>query len=92
MLELRDDNPEELQRKHDLLVETLEALQLSYAWPSLYGDDIQKALELRLTIRTLINYFIVIVLVLTVFEEFTINQQSQPEASPQNASQPITNN
>ncbi len=47
MLELRDDNPEELQRKHDLLVETLEALQLSYAWPSLYGDDIQKALELR---------------------------------------------
>ena len=46
-----------------------------------------------LTIKTLINYFVVIVLVLTVFEEVTIfNQQQspQPEAST-NTSSPIPN-
>ena len=47
MLELRDDDPEELQKKHDTLIKTLEASPLSYAYPSLYGNDIQKAMELR---------------------------------------------
>ena len=47
MLELRDNNPQKLQEQHALLIKTLEETQLSYAYPSLYNDDIQKALELR---------------------------------------------
>ncbi|MCB0375495.1 MAG: 4Fe-4S dicluster domain-containing protein, partial [Sinomicrobium sp.] len=47
MLELRDDAPENLGKKHEALIETLEKSGLSYAFPSLYGDDIDKALELR---------------------------------------------
>lgn len=47
MLELRDENAAQLREKHQALLHTLEATALSYARPSLYGDDIRKALELR---------------------------------------------
>ena len=47
MVELRDDDPQQLQKKHEALIRTLELSQLSYAYPSLYDDAIGKALELR---------------------------------------------
>ncbi|NER13409.1 FAD-binding protein [Leptobacterium flavescens] len=47
MLELRADSVKELEEKRDALIKTLEESELSYAWPSLYGEDINKAMELR---------------------------------------------
>ncbi|UGU16183.1 FAD-binding protein [Sinomicrobium kalidii] len=47
MLELRADDQQELETKKDRLVTTVRESGLSYAFPVLYGDDIQKALELR---------------------------------------------
>ncbi|MGS2739349.1 FAD-binding and (Fe-S)-binding domain-containing protein [Sinomicrobium sp. M5D2P17] len=47
MLELRSDDVEMLEERKSRLVETLVESRQSYAYPVLYGDDIQKALELR---------------------------------------------
>ncbi|MCX2680151.1 FAD-binding protein [Galbibacter sp. EGI 63066] len=47
MLELRDSDKKKLEEKRTALIKTLEENKLSYANPSLYRDDINKALELR---------------------------------------------
>ncbi|UOB17434.1 FAD-binding and (Fe-S)-binding domain-containing protein [Abyssalbus ytuae] len=47
MLELADDNNKELEKKRKALIKTLEKIKLSYAHPSLYGNEISQALELR---------------------------------------------
>ncbi|RNL91417.1 FAD-binding oxidoreductase [Sinomicrobium pectinilyticum] len=47
MLELRSDDEKILEARKNRLVEALAESGQSYAYPALYGDDIQKALELR---------------------------------------------
>ncbi|WP_340063337.1 FAD-binding and (Fe-S)-binding domain-containing protein [Ascidiimonas aurantiaca] len=47
MLELHDKDEEILEHRRQALLKTLEASQLCYAMPSLYREDIGKALELR---------------------------------------------
>ncbi len=47
MLELSHNNVKTLEKQRLALVKTLEESGLSYANPSLYNDDINKALELR---------------------------------------------
>ncbi|WP_268224204.1 FAD-binding and (Fe-S)-binding domain-containing protein [Sinomicrobium oceani] len=47
MLELRSDDEEMLEERKNSLVSVLLRGGLGYAYPVLYGDDIQKALELR---------------------------------------------
>ncbi|CAL66603.1 FAD-linked oxidase-like protein [Christiangramia forsetii KT0803] len=47
MLELRNDSEDELQRQVDALLETLKNSGLGYAFPVLYGEQIDLALELR---------------------------------------------
>lgn len=47
MLELAHEDPSVLEAERIKLIETLEKSGLSYAYPSLYGEDIDKSLELR---------------------------------------------
>ncbi len=47
MLELKADSEEDLEAQLDSLLKTIEESGLSYANPVLYGDDINKAIELR---------------------------------------------
>lgn len=47
MLEVKADSKEELDQQLDELLKTIEKSGLSYANPILYGDDINKAIELR---------------------------------------------
>lgn len=47
MLELRSDSLADLEAKRLLLLETLSTNTQAYAYPSLYQEDIQKAVELR---------------------------------------------
>ncbi|MGS2763319.1 FAD-binding and (Fe-S)-binding domain-containing protein [Sinomicrobium sp. M5D2P9] len=47
MLELRSDDEAVLEERKNSLLEALVKSSQSYAYPVLYGDDIQKALELR---------------------------------------------
>src|SRR5690606_22316088 len=47
MLELRSHSQEELQVQLDALLKTVADSALSYASPVLYGDDVNKAVELR---------------------------------------------
>lgn len=47
LLEVCAEDSEELAKKQESLLSTIESLGLSYAHPCLYGDDINKALELR---------------------------------------------
>lgn len=47
MLELADDSEEQLKAKLERLIETLKESGLTYAYPALYNEDINKALELR---------------------------------------------
>ena len=47
MLEMRANSQEELQKQTKALLETLERSGLSYAFPVLYDDQIDLALELR---------------------------------------------
>ncbi|WP_340073675.1 FAD-binding and (Fe-S)-binding domain-containing protein [Leptobacterium sp. I13] len=47
MLELHDDDPDTLNTRVAFLVEALKNSGLSYANPVLYGEDINKAMELR---------------------------------------------
>ncbi|WP_224482831.1 FAD-binding and (Fe-S)-binding domain-containing protein [Robertkochia aurantiaca] len=47
LLELRDKSEEGLENKRSELLRTLEKQELAYAFPSLYGTDTDKALELR---------------------------------------------
>ncbi|WP_421811911.1 FAD-binding and (Fe-S)-binding domain-containing protein [Flagellimonas sp.] len=47
MLEVKADSKEDLDKQLDELLKTVEKSGLSYANPILYGDDINKAIELR---------------------------------------------
>lgn len=47
MLEVKADSKEDLDKQLDKLFITIEKSGLSYASPVLYGDDINKAIELR---------------------------------------------
>ncbi len=47
MLEVRSDSDEDLQKQLEELLVTIQKSGLSYASPVLYGDDINKAIELR---------------------------------------------
>ena len=47
MLEVKAETPEALERSIQSLLKTIEKSGKSYASPVLYGDDIQKAIELR---------------------------------------------
>ncbi|MFI2743654.1 FAD-binding and (Fe-S)-binding domain-containing protein [Zhouia sp. PK063] len=47
MLELRHDDETKLEQQRIALLKTLEDSHISYANPSLYGDEIHQALELR---------------------------------------------
>ncbi len=47
MLEVKADSKEDLDKQLDKLLNTIEKSGLSYASPVLYGDDINKAIELR---------------------------------------------
>ncbi|MCK0159657.1 FAD-binding and (Fe-S)-binding domain-containing protein [Allomuricauda sp. F6463D] len=47
MLEVKADTKEDLNKQLDNLLKTIERSGLSYANPVLYGDDINKAIELR---------------------------------------------
>lgn len=47
MLEVRSHSDEDLQKQLDGLLNTIEKSGLSYASPVLFGDDINKAIELR---------------------------------------------
>ncbi|SDQ73473.1 FAD-binding and (Fe-S)-binding domain-containing protein [Flagellimonas zhangzhouensis] len=47
MLELKADSEEDLEKQLTSLLKTIEKSGLSYANPILYGDDINKAIELR---------------------------------------------
>ncbi|WP_375324541.1 FAD-binding and (Fe-S)-binding domain-containing protein [Flagellimonas sp. GZD32] len=47
MLELKAGSEEDLEAQLDSLLKTIEESGLSYANPVLYGDDINKAIELR---------------------------------------------
>ncbi len=47
MLELKSDSEDGLQKELKALLRTIEASGLSYANPVLYGNDINKAIELR---------------------------------------------
>ncbi|MBR9913713.1 MAG: FAD-binding protein [Algicola sp.] len=47
MCELRSDDLSHLKLLKDALIKDLKALDLSYAYPTLEGDDIQKANDLR---------------------------------------------
>ncbi|WP_285654738.1 FAD-binding and (Fe-S)-binding domain-containing protein [Allomuricauda sp. NBRC 101325] len=47
MLELKADSEEDLEAQLTSLLKTIEKSGLSYANPILYGDDINKAIELR---------------------------------------------
>lgn len=47
MLEVRDENPEQLQKKVETLQETLQHSGLAYAAPVLWGEDTVKAENLR---------------------------------------------
>ena len=47
MLEVRSDSEADLEKQLEGLLKTIEKSGLSYASPVLYGDDINKAIELR---------------------------------------------
>ncbi|NYJ26941.1 FAD-binding and (Fe-S)-binding domain-containing protein [Allomuricauda sp. ARW1Y1] len=47
MLEVKADSKEDLEKQLEALLKTIEKSGLSYASPVLYGDDINKAIELR---------------------------------------------
>ncbi len=47
MLEVKADSKEDLDKQLDKLLKTIKKSGLSYASPILYGDDINKAIELR---------------------------------------------
>lgn len=47
MLEVKADSKEDLDKQLDELLKTIEKSGLSYASPILYGDNINKAIELR---------------------------------------------
>ncbi|MBO0329817.1 FAD-binding and (Fe-S)-binding domain-containing protein [[Muricauda] lutisoli] len=47
MLEVKADSKEDLDKQLDELLKTIEKSGLSYANPILYGEDINKAIELR---------------------------------------------
>ncbi|XLS30982.1 FAD-binding and (Fe-S)-binding domain-containing protein [Flavobacteriaceae bacterium M23B6Z8] len=47
MFELQDNDLKVLEKRKDALLQTIKESELAYAYPSLYGEDIQKVMELR---------------------------------------------
>ncbi|NAS30616.1 FAD-binding protein [Flavobacteriaceae bacterium R38] len=47
MMEIEDDDVDRLEERRKKLIDNIQKLKLSYAFPSLYGEDINKVMELR---------------------------------------------